>query len=76
MTTPALDAAPRDRRDVALSIATDALRALLRDGALSAHTGHWDRTGGSGSGCPVCIQQREASAAARRALADIEELLR
>lgn len=22
------------------------------------HSGHWDKTGGSGTGCPVCIEQR------------------
>ncbi len=76
MTSPALSAEPRDKRDAALDVAVDALKTLLNDAALCVHTAHWDSMGTSGANCPVCCRQREAGAAARKALADIEELLK
>lgn len=33
------------------------------------HSAHWDPTGGSGSGCPECISQREKRETMRAALA-------
>lgn len=32
---------------------------LLRDASYQNHTGHFDKTGGSGSGCPECIRARD-----------------
>jgi len=30
-----------------------------RNVGLTSHSGHWDKTGGAGSGCPECKRQRE-----------------
>ena len=33
--------------------------ALLREASFQSHSGHWDNTGGSGSGCSECIRSYE-----------------
>lgn len=33
--------------------------ALLRNASQQSHTAHFDKTGGSGSGCPECIRARD-----------------
>ena len=37
---------------------------ILRKATYQSHNGHWDMTGGSGSGCPECMRAREARAEA------------
>ena len=41
---------------------------VLRN-CLGGHA-HWDDTGGAGSGCPICISQREAKAEAIRLIGE------
>ncbi len=37
------------------------------------HSGHWDKTGGSGSGCLVCMAEHETKDRIRVALARVTE---
>jgi len=37
---------------------------LLRMATFGAHSAHFDRTGGSGSGCPECLRMRKIRAEA------------
>ena len=46
----------------------EAIIFALDEGRIGDHLGHWDRTGGHGSGCPACIANREAKRRLREAL--------
>ena len=39
---------------------------LYRDASYQGHSSHWDKTGGSGSGCPACLRAIELRAQARQ----------
>ena len=62
----ALEAAEQEVEE--LRAAVRALRVISQHGALLVHQ-HWDKTGKSGAGCPVCIEQQIAYDALRTALA-------
>lgn len=50
------------REELAQAQAENArLRDMLQEAysLFGRHQGHFDRTGGSGTGCPVCVEQRE-----------------
>jgi hypothetical protein len=44
---------------------------VARPAILQSHNGHFDRTGGSGSGCPECIRAREAARKCKQILAKL-----
>ena len=62
------------RQDKELTVLREENRRLrevvvvLRKATYQSHNGHWDMTGGSGSGCPECIRAREARVEADRLL--------
>ena len=39
---------------------------LYREASYQGHSAHWDKTGGSGSGCPACLRATELRAQARQ----------
>ena len=39
---------------------------LYREASYQGHSAHWDKTGGSGTGCPACIRATELRAQARQ----------
>jgi len=41
---------------------------LYKQASYQAHSAHFDRTGGAGSGCPACIEARELREQAEQAL--------
>ena len=45
--------------------------ALLRSASQQSHAAHFDKTGGSGTGCPECIRARELREKADAILRDI-----
>jgi hypothetical protein len=47
-----------------LKVRVQELEVMLKDAHLlfGRHNGHFDRTGGRGTGCPVCVEQRELRA--------------
>lgn len=45
-----------------IALLRTAVRAMRKHGALGQHE-HWDRQGTRGANCPVCTEQRLASAA-------------
>ena len=46
----------------------EAIIFALDEGRIGDHLGHWDKTGGHGTGCPACIANREAKRRLREAL--------
>ena len=46
---------------------------IYRDASLQSHIGHWDETGGGGSGCPQCIRASELRKRADALRAAVEE---
>lgn len=45
---------------------------LYKDASYQSHNGHWDTTGGGGSGCPQCIRAHELRDKAELVLASTE----
>ena len=45
---------------------------LYREASYQGHSSHWDKTGGSGSGCPACLQAIELRAQARKIVDEID----
>ena len=41
---------------------------LYKRASYQSHTGHWDKTGGGGSGCPACLEARDLRNQAEQAL--------
>jgi hypothetical protein len=82
MTTPALDAAPRDRRDAALAKATNAVRqAADHFDEIGRKAEHWCRVLanseiGEARWARIMRHARHRANECRATLADIEELLR
>ncbi len=63
-----LDAALRRAKAEGLEQVSELKKALelYRDASYQGHSSHWDKTGGSGSGCPACLRAIELRAQARQ----------
>ena len=62
------DAALRAAKAEGLEQVSELKKALelYRDASYQGHSSHWDKTGGSGSGCPACLRAIELRAQARQ----------
>ena len=62
------DAALRRAKAEGLEQVSELKKALelYRDASYQGHSSHWDKTGGSGSGCPACLRAIELRAQARQ----------
>ena len=62
------DAALRRAKAEGLEQVSELRKALelYRDASYQGHSSHWDKTGGSGSGCPACLRAIELRAQARQ----------
>ena len=45
---------------------------LYKQASFQSHSGHWDKTGGSGAGCPACIRANELCQQAQARIAELE----
>ena len=63
-----IDAALRRAKAEGLEQVSELKKALelYRDASYQGHSSHWDKTGGSGSGCPACLRAIELRAQARQ----------
>ena len=41
---------------------------LYKRASYQSHSGHWDKTGGGGAGCPACLEARDLRNQAEQAL--------
>jgi hypothetical protein len=79
MTTPTLAEALREiERLKVRGAAYEEAYGIAHRATYQSHSGHWDKTGQRGAGCPECIRAREArencDAALKRGLEAMVEL--